>query len=102
MRPIIPITVPTISAGVKLLPFGEFGEPVAVLDGGELDVADFDGVKDEVGAVWVPTPECKNVETAIVVLENGDGDIELYVVVIDLSEVPVCCVAPTRPEGGST
>lgn len=100
MRPIIPTTVPTISAVVKLLLFDEFGEPVTILDDGELDVADFDIVKDEVGAVWVPAPEGENVGVTNAALENDDGDIELDVVVMDLSEVPVCCAAPTQREGG--
>jgi hypothetical protein len=43
--------VPTISAVLKLLPFDGFEELVAVLEGGELDVGDFDGMKDEVRVV---------------------------------------------------
>jgi hypothetical protein len=40
MRPIIPVTVPTISAVVKLLLFDEVEEPVAALEVGELVVGD--------------------------------------------------------------
>ncbi len=89
MRPIIPITVPTISAVVKLLPFDEDEELGAVLEGGELEVGDFDEVKD------VPEAE-DTVGEMIAGIEDddGDGDIELVVVVV--MGLPVCCAAPKQ------
>lgn len=88
MRPIIPITVPTISAVVKLLPFDEDEEPGVVLEDGELEVGDFDENED------VPEAE-ETVGEMIAGLEDGDGDgdIELVVEVIGL---PVCCAAPKQ------
>jgi hypothetical protein len=88
MRPIIPITVPTISAVVKLLPFAEVEELGAVLEGGELEVSDFDEMED------VPKAE-DTVGEMIAGLEDGDGDgdVELVVVVVGL---PVCCPGPKQ------
>jgi hypothetical protein len=88
MRPIIPITVPAISAVVKLLPFDEGEELGAVLEGGELEVGVFDNMED--------IPEAEDTVGEIIAgLEEseGDGDSEMVVIVM---EFPVCCAAPKQ------
>jgi hypothetical protein len=101
MRPRIPITVPTISALLKLLPFDEFEELVAVLEGGELEVGDgdFDDMKVEMKAVGFQVPEVEPAGVVLTGAENSDGDNGFDVEVGDESEVPVCCSAPKQPEG---
>jgi hypothetical protein len=91
MRPIIPITVPTISAVVKLLPFDEVEEPGAVLEGGELEVGDFDEVED------IPKAE-ETVSEIITGIEDGDGDDDedIELVVVAVIGLPVCCAAPKQ------
>jgi hypothetical protein len=98
MRPIIPITVPTMSAVLKLLPFDEFEEPVAVFEDEELEVGDFEAMKEEAEVVWIPAPEGEIVEVVLAGVGNGDGDVESDVVVGDVSEVSVCCSMPKQPE----
>jgi hypothetical protein len=97
MRPTIPITVPTISAVLKLLPFDEFEELVPVLGGEELEVGDFVAVEKEVNVARDCVPEGKTSKVVLATGWNNDVVIE-DVVAIDVWAVPVCCSGPKGPK----
>lgn len=96
IRPIIPITVPTISAVLKLLlPLDEFEEPVPVAEGGKLDVGDFFVRENDVRGDRVVDPEGKAVVVVLDAVESGDGITEADVV-LEVSAVLDCYSVPVR------